>query len=50
MKKQDSEIDEKHTYNKDDLTNIEKVEPGVYGTVVVTRSVEKEKLANDANK
>ena len=48
FKKQDGEIGEKDSYNKEDLTNIEKVEPGVYGKVVVTRSVEKEKMVNDA--
>ena len=41
---------EESSDSKENFTNIEKVEPGVYGKVVVTRSVEKEKLANDANK
>ena len=33
----------------DDFTNIKKVEPGVYGKVIVTRSPEKEEPKNNSN-
>ena len=49
MKKQDAEVGE-HSGNEDNYTNLDNVKPGVYGKVIVTRSVEKEREIDEAKK
>ena len=50
IKKQNTETGEESSDSKDNFTDIKKVEPGVYGKVVVTRLIDNEKEIEEHSK